>query len=173
MYFYEIYDDTIYADFYFQLKDNEKYEIVMASAYTSFEENIKIEGLNIYFINKNLEIIQYEINPEIVRCVFFKNKYNELFKNKKKDSYINFDIPYIININIFYDKCQKHTKLKYKILGVCDNSLIIKPISNDEYFTEIEEPKGYEIVQRSKLDEKMKEIKIINDYIKKLRHGYI
>ena len=63
--------------------------------------------------------------------------------------------------------------MKYKILGVCDNSLIIKPISNDEYFTEIEEPKGYEIVQRSKLDEKMKEIKIINDYIKKLRHGYI
>ena len=63
--------------------------------------------------------------------------------------------------------------MKYKILGVCDNSIIIKPISNDEYFTDFEESKGYEIVESSKLDEKMKEIKIINDYIKKLRHGYI
>ena len=84
MYFYEIYENIICHEFYFERRD---YKITIISAYTSFDNNIISKDLSFDFINKNLEIIQYEVSAKIVRVIFFKDKYYELFPNKKKRLY--------------------------------------------------------------------------------------
>ena len=43
-----------------------------------------------------MKIIQYKVSPTIARVAFFKEKYYELFPKKEKNSYIKFDVPYII-----------------------------------------------------------------------------
>ena len=111
--FYEIYENIISYDFYFEIKD---YKYIIISAYTSFDSNTISKDLNFDFINKNLEIIQYEITPKVARVVFFKDKYYELFPNKEKKHYITFDIPYIININIIYDDYKNIQKCNIKLV---------------------------------------------------------
>ena len=169
MYFYEIYENIICHEFYFERRD---YKITIISAYTSFDNNIISKDLSFDFINKNLEIIQYEVSAKIARVVFFKDKYYELFPNKEKKGYIKFDIPYIININIIYDGCHKHTKMQYKINGFMYNDLIIEPISKDEYFTEIEKEKGFELIERFNLEKRLKEIKDEKESLERERMGY-
>ena len=169
MYFYEIYENIISYDFYFEIKD---YKFIIISAYTSFDCNTISKDLSFDFINKNLEIIQYEISPKVARVVFFKDKFYELFPKKEKKGYIKFDIPYIININIFYDDCQKHTKMQYKINGFKNNYLDIEPFSKDEYFTEIKKEKRFELIEKSKLEKRLKEIKDAEELLERERMGY-
>ena len=169
MYFYEIYENIISYDFYFEIKD---YKFIIISAYTSFYSNTISKDLTFDFINKNLEIIQFEIFPKVARVVFFKDKYYELFPHKEKKGYIKFDIPYIININIIYDDCQKHTKMQYKINGFKNNYLDIEPFSKDEYFTEIKKEKSFELIEKSNLEKRLKEIKDEEELLERERMGY-
>ena len=76
------------------------------------------------------------------------------FHIKKKKGYIKFDIPYIININIIYDDCQKHTKIQYKINGFKNNYFDIEPFSKDEYFTESKKEKSFELIEKSNLEKR-------------------
>ena len=167
--FYNIYENIISYDFYFEIKD---YKYIIISAYTSFDSNTISKDLNFDFINKNLEIIQYEIYPKVARVVFFKDKYYELFPNKEKKYYITFDIPYIININIIYGDLQKHTKMQYKISGFTYNDLMIEPISKDEYFTEIRKEKGFELIEKCNFEKRLKEIKDEKESLERERMGY-
>lgn len=154
MFFHDIYKDTIYACFFF---DNDDPGITIASANTTFENINTTENISLDFVNKNLDILQYEVSFHTVRVAFIKNAYFKLFKSNTIDSTIKFDIPYIINLHIFYDNCSKYSKLQFKIIGVYDNKLKILSIPND-YFEHIETMQGYEIVEKSKLDEKQKEL---------------
>lgn len=167
MYFYEIYDDTIYVSFYINYNDK---GIIITSANTSFENINTKEKLSIDFINKYLDIIQYETNTQVVRAVFLKKRYFELFNKKEKNSYIALDIPYIINLHIFYDNYKKYTKLQYKIIGFTKYTLKIVTIPN-EHFTNILNYEGYEIVEKSKFEERKEEIKRTKDFFEKLRRG--
>ena len=169
MYFYEIYENIISYTFYFEKEDN---KITIISAYTSFDSNTKSKEWSFDFINKNLEIIQYKVSPTIARVAFFKEKYYELFPKKEKNSYIKFDVPYIININILYDDYEKQAKMQYKISGFMDNELVIEPISKDEYFTEIEKGKGFEFIERFNLEKRLKEIKDEKELLEMQRMGY-
>ena len=172
MFFYETRDDIITVDFFFDSKAREN---SMISAYTSFGENNKSINLSVDFINKNLDIIQYKVTQTTVRAAFFKKKYFELYKNKekKKNDYIELDIPFIINISIVYDNCNEFTTIRYKIKGFDDEDLKIEYISNDKYFTEIQRFEGYEIIERSRLDEKLKFLKQNEEWIKKLKNGHV
>ena len=52
------------------------------------------------------------------------------------------------------------------------NDLIIEPISKDEYFTEIEKEKGFELIERFNLEKRLKEIKDEKESLERERMGY-
>ena len=172
MFFYDRRDDIIFVDFFF---DNKKDEAFMLSAYTTFENNNnnKSKSLSLDFINKNLDLIQYKVNKRTTRVAFFKKKFFELFEDKeeKKDDYVEFDIPYIINITITYDHFNEFTKVQYKINGFKGDELRFECITKDGYFTEIQRLEGIEIIEKSRLDQKLKDLKENDEWIEKLRNG--
>ena len=168
MFFYAKNENIIRAYFIFD-RDDDKATLV--SAYTTFDKNFSTKELSIDCINKYLDIILYEVNSNIIRVAFYKNKFYELFKDKIKDNVKTFDIPLIINIGIIYGKNLNYSKMQYKIRGFTDRDLMIEPITKDEYFAEIKKPGGYELIEKYDLDKRLKEIKSTEDYFEKLREG--
>ena len=145
------------------------------SGNTTFGNNNNIKDFSIDFINKNLDIIKYKITNKLARVAFFKKKYFELYKDKAKsiNDYIEFDIPYIINIAISFDCGQKYENIRYKLNGLRDDHLWVEPMTKDGYFREIERTEGYELVESSRYEEKLQEIKQNDEWFKKLRGGKI
>ena len=170
MFFYLPNDDIILTDFFFDRKDD-KFSII--SGYTTFGDNGITKDLSIDFINTNLDVMQYQISPLTARVAFFKKRYFELFKEKEKQDCIKFDIPYIINITTVYDNCDKFSKNQYKIIGFKNKFLVIESITKDGYFTEIERLEGYELVERSRVQERLNELKEKEEWVQKLRRGGI
>lgn len=170
MYFENVFRDTIYLTF---ILDNEDMGTLIVSARTSFDSNSQEKNLSFDCINKYLDVIEYEISTKALRVVFFKKRYYELLNIDEKQSDIKIDIPYVININIFSDYYRKYSKLQFKITHLFFNDLAITPISKDEYFTVIENAGGYEIVEKTNLEKRLKEIKDDNEYFEKLRNGDI
>ena len=167
MCFRQIFDDLFYSCFYFEKPDK---SIIIASANTTFENKAN-EKKDIDFINQYLDIIQYEISSKVVKVVFFKKRYLELFKIEDNNSFVKFEIPYIINIHIFYDNYQKYSKMQFKIIGFTQYNLEIIPIPNKD-FIHIVNYEGYEIVKISDYEERKKEIERKKNYFESLRRGY-
>jgi len=168
MFFYGRNENIIRAYFCFDRNDD---KATLVSAYTTFDNNSSTKEFTIDFINKYLEIILYEVNANIIRVAFYKNKFYELFKENIEDNKKTFDIPFIINIGIIYGKTLNYSKMQYKFKGFTENDLIIEPITKDGYFAEIKKPGGYELIEKYDLEKRLKEIKSTEEYFEKLREG--
>ena len=163
------------------LLDEKEKGIIITAINISLDFNSKKEETKIAYDDKisvrylkSLESLQYELHQPIqARFFFFREKYCELFKIQKKNYQdINFEIPFIIALNIYYGaESENFTILKYKVIGISSDNTLNLILNENPSFTEINYGNGnLEIIKRERLEERLKEIKESEEVVKRMKN---